>query len=261
MKAEMKKDKINRPEPKKTFTLIELLVVIAIIAILAGMLLPALNAAKLKAQCAACSGNLKQIGLFTMNYCNDYNEWVLPHSLSYVGLRPSNTSDFWGQGQPRYAPYQIFREVGYIQWKANVKATPFLCPSISLPKNCSTWDMLYFARVYGTSSGMSFETGVDKQNSKKKIPRLGQVRNPSKKAYCADSINSTFEYQSSQIGSSTTDSDGIAWSKHASIVNVCNLSGGVFTIRQTGLKNALTGTVNIRYDSNMERRTRYFWGE
>ena len=263
MKAELKKVKINRPEQKKTFTLIELLVVIAIIAILAAMLLPALNAAKLKAQCSSCSANLKQIGLFTMNYCNDYNEWVLPHSLSYVYLRPSNTSDYWGQQQPRYAPYQIFREVGYIQWEANVRTTPFLCPSISLPTNCSTWDMLYFARVYGTSIGMAFETAKDQENGTRKIPRLGQVKNPSKKAYCADSINSTYEYQTYSIRSNTTPSNdsGIAWSKHSSIVNACNLAGGVFTIRQTGVKNALAGTSNIMYDSNMERRTRFFWGE
>ena len=77
------------------FTLIELLIVVGVIAILAALLLPALNKARAKARDIACASNLRQVGFVLFQY-NDNNDGRFPKAN---GLLNSGSGSYSGSGR------------------------------------------------------------------------------------------------------------------------------------------------------------------
>ena len=100
------------------FTLVELLVVIAVIAILAGMLLPALNAAREKGRTAACMSNLKQYTLAFQGYTLDFKDYFPPYYGTDEGSQSEKNKVSWinvfrdlkmlGRGKVMLCPSSIF---------------------------------------------------------------------------------------------------------------------------------------------------------
>ena len=129
----MKLRRCNRKRICGTFTLIELLIVIAIIAILAAMLLPALNRAKKTAQRIRCAGNLKQLGTGILLYAGDYADW-LPYGQVVTASTEPNSFTWNKERQFRYAMLGYIDRtessiVSLTSMPEQVNSSPFYCPA------------------------------------------------------------------------------------------------------------------------------------
>jgi prepilin-type N-terminal cleavage/methylation domain-containing protein/prepilin-type processing-associated H-X9-DG protein len=113
------------------FTLIELLVVIAIVAILAGMLLPALATVKSAAQSATCASNLRQLGQASVTYAGD-NDGLFPKTQPWSDGR---VWSYWDAPLMELLDVPRTYTIGYWLWKQD--KSPIACPTKPNTRNAN----------------------------------------------------------------------------------------------------------------------------
>lgn len=224
---------------RQFFTLIELLVVIAIIAILAAILLPALQKARMQGIMASCQTQMKSLSHSEHMYSEDFNGYILPTQIS----RTEKLGQIWPQLLFELKYDTLCRRMTKTATPGWVGATP-LCPGdppeksfISGNSATSTWDLwkadgnlVYNNGGYGRGRSLGYWTANDGYEFQ--LKKMTHVRTPSAKYSFFDAANAIvaekyiYKYWNNGFCTSPTNNI-IFWAAHHRKINAAALDGHI----------------------------------
>ena len=230
----------NIDKIKNNFTLIELLVVIAIIAILASMLLPALNKAREVAKQTKCMANMKNHGTAVVMYTDEHDNW-LPVSSSDDGGNPS----FWRYEISPYIGIKT-REKELFDSKSLLSQGVFSCPSWTITVSMSSW-------LKG-GYGWNMEYAGYRENAPTVTScrqKLSLFSKPSESILAGDTTdwydNQVLEMATMYHASCSWEAEPPVGNRHKNGINVLWGDGHVSWMSQQELQTGQNGDVNFYY--------------